>query len=75
MNRKNKQFLNELNIYSELGVRILLEDKASTPQEIYQTCILREDMPYMCDFIFKEDEKLSELHFNKVTKPNYFKLP
>lgn len=68
MKKENRQFMNELKQYSELGVRILLEDSVSTPQEIYRTCILREDMPYMCDFVFQEDEKLSEVHFYKVRK-------
>lgn len=68
MNGEKRQFFDELKLYSQLGVHIVLEDHASTPQEIYQTCIVREDMPYMCDFVFKDNEKLSEVHFNKILK-------
>lgn len=68
MDKENRRLLSELKTYSKLGVQILLEEQESTPQEIYQTCIMCEDMPYMCDFIFKEDEKLSELHFYRLKK-------
>lgn len=72
MENKKKQFYKELKLYSELGIHILLEDYASTPQEIYQTCIVCEDMPYMCDFVFKENDKLSEVHFYKMKKNNVY---
>lgn len=66
MDKMDEGLFYDLKEYSKLGVQILLEDSVSTPQEIYQTCMLCENMPYMCDFIFREDEKLSELHFRKI---------
>ena len=66
MKEKNLQFLKELETYERQGIHMLLDGVSASPQEIYQTCILREDTSYMCDFIFEDDNKLEELYFRKV---------
>lgn len=66
MEKRKQNFLEHLELYAKLGIKIWVEDSAVTPQEAYLTCVVKENGNYMCDFIFEDDEKLTELHFHKV---------
>lgn len=66
MNKQNQIFLEHLELYANLGIRIWVDESAVTPQEAFLTCVVKENGKYMCDFIFEEDEKLAELHFHRV---------
>lgn len=66
------QFLMELELLEQSGVRMKLGEQVATPQKIFETCMVKEKMQYMCDFIFEEDQRLSELHFDKIEKCRSF---
>lgn len=65
---KNKlDFLFQLETYARKGIPILLEGCASTPEEIWNTCLLKEEAAYMCDYIFSDEGNiLRELHFDRI---------
>lgn len=61
-------FRSELEKYENQGVVITLEGEPSSPGEIAQVCLLKEDSNYMRDYITDEVGNLVELNFNHVSK-------
>lgn len=67
MDNNKIDFLYQLETYAKKGIPIVLEGYASTPEEIWNTCLLKEDTAYMCDYIFSDEGNLlRELHFDRV---------
>lgn len=66
MRKHNQQFLRNLEIYAGMGVTIVMDGNRVSPAEAYKVCIMCENMPYMCDYIFEDDKKLAEVHFDRV---------
>lgn len=56
----------ELQEYEKMGITIWLEELQSTPAEIVQACIVREETNYMRDYVSNESGKIVELHFHRV---------
>lgn len=59
-------FRTELEKYENQGVVITLEGEISSPGEVADVCLLREDSNYMRDYITDEKGKLAQLNFNHV---------
>ncbi len=58
--------IKELKAYSSRSVRLILEGKQSTPDEIAQAYMILEDGCYMRDYIGDDNGKIVELWFEKV---------
>lgn len=61
----DEDLLKKLVVLSEWGVTLELCGKPTTPKDI-ATCVVREEEAYMPDFIYDENGKLSELHYDRV---------
>ncbi len=67
MNSEDKYLLrSSLENIAKEGVFLYLEDRLSSPDEIYRQCIA-EDATYMADYIMDEIGQLKELRYNKVS--------
>ena len=58
--------LNELEVYEKKGVRLAMENKMSSPENIAKECVICESGSYMRDYVFDEDGKMRLLNFNKI---------
>ncbi|NLZ80690.1 MAG: hypothetical protein GX913_02630 [Clostridiales bacterium] len=68
MNAKEEYggLIKELKAYSSRSVRLMLEGKRSTPDEIATAYMVLEDGCYMRDYIADDSGKIVELWFEKV---------
>lgn len=61
-------FRTELEKYENQGVIITLEGELSSPGEVAEVCLLKEESNYMRDYITDDRGNLIELNFNNVKK-------
>lgn len=64
-NRKQR-LCRELQYYKRSGVRLLLNGRPSSPEEISRVCTFREDRCYMRDYISNDSHKLWGIGFDFV---------
>lgn len=60
-----KQLFIELKDIQGRGITIFLEGEKSTPETVSDILCVREDSPYMRDYVYNEGV-LTELRFDKV---------
>lgn len=66
MKERRLKLLEDLEKASEEGVLIYQEEKLATPTDIVKYSWVREDMPYMPDFIVVDEAgKLKEIWYGK----------
>lgn len=66
-NQSRKQRLcRELQHYQKAGVRLLLNGRPSSPEEIARVCTFREDRCYMRDYISNDSDELWGIGFDFV---------
>lgn len=68
---KAVSMMRELEGYERQGAHLYLDNQPSRASEIVSACLLAEDSGYMRDFISDDRERITEIHFIRVTqKPN-----
>ena len=74
-NRTNKKsnsrahtLLRELRHYEREGTHLYLGNVPSDAQEIVRACILAEDSEYMRDFVSDNEDRITEIHFIRITE-------
>lgn len=53
------------NRMQDCGVKLYVDGKAVSPAEAAARTV-REDSPYMADYVLEENGRVSQVHFNKV---------
>lgn len=65
--KKRKHQLNkELKAYAKAGMKLWLNGKPSTPSDIVQHCMVREEGAYMRDFISDDDQNITGIGFDDI---------
>ena len=64
--------LRELRDYEREGTHLYLGDFPSRADEIVEACMLAEDSDYMRDFVSDDEERITEIHFIKITEEQEF---
>lgn len=80
MNRKNYEkkeiradsLLRELQNYEREGTHLYLGNFPSKAEEIVEACMVAEDFDYMRDFVSDEKDRITEIHFVKISEEQEF---
>jgi len=68
--QKYAKLIKELREYKSKQVDLLLEGRQSTPQQIANACLVREEGCYMREYVGDEDGAIVEIRFNKIADKN-----
>ncbi len=64
--------MQELKKYEREGTHLYLGNRPSSAEDIARACMLAEDSDYMRDFVGDEADRITEIHFIRITdKPEY----
>lgn len=63
---RKQRLCKELQHYQKAGVRLLLNGRPSSPEEIARVCTFREDRCYMRDYISNDSNELWGIGFDFV---------
>lgn len=58
----------ELREYEREGTHLYLENSPSRADDIVEACMLAEDSDYMRDFVGDERDRITEIHFIRVSE-------
>lgn len=59
--------LKELQNYEREGTHLYLGNNPSSAEDITKACLFAEDSAYMRDFVGDEADRITEIHFIRVT--------
>ena len=60
--------LKELRDYEREGTHLYLGNHPSGADEIVRACVLAEDSDYMWDYVGDEEDRITEIHFIRVSR-------
>lgn len=65
---RTNALLKELQNYEREGTHLYLGNRPSNAEDIVRACRIAEDSDYMRDFVGDEKDRITEIHFIRITE-------